>query len=97
MLKECKNKEPIHITENTMEWLSTKLSFFQAALSETNDSLEKSLKSIESKFASRKEICRILNITEPTLIRRRNAGKIHFIKLGNSFYYLKPEAAVCCK
>ncbi len=38
-------------------------------------------------------ICKILDITTPTLIKRRNQGMIPFIKMGRVYYYLKPEGA----
>ena len=37
------------------------------------------------------EMCKLLKISRPTLIRRRNAGKIPYLMLGKNFYYLDPE------
>lgn len=34
-----------------------------------------------------KELCELLNITEPTIIRWRNKGKIPFMRIGGSFRY----------
>lgn len=37
------------------------------------------------------QICCELNITRPTLIKRRNKGLIPFIKLGRDYFYFKPD------
>jgi len=36
-----------------------------------------------------KELCNFLDITEPTLIRWRNKGKIPFLKIGSRILYQK--------
>ena len=41
------------------------------------------------KPVSTKEICDFLSITEPTLIRWRNKGKIPFLKIGTNIRYDK--------
>lgn len=46
---------------------------------------------IIEKPVSTKEICDFLSITEPTLIRWRNKGKIPFIKIGSNIRYNKAE------
>jgi excisionase family DNA binding protein len=38
---------------------------------------------------STKEICKFLNITEPTLIRWRQKGKIPFLRIGGRLMYQK--------
>lgn len=44
---------------------------------------------IIEKPVSTKEICEFLSITEPTLIRWRNRGKIPFLKIGTNIRYDK--------
>jgi excisionase family DNA binding protein len=44
---------------------------------------------INEKPVSTKEICDFLSITEPTLIRWRNKGKIPFLKIGTNIRYDK--------
>ncbi len=78
--------------ENTKRSTLNKLRAVETSIEAANVELRHCLKEIEQKFLTRNQICDVLNITEPTLIKRRNAGKIPFIKLGKSFYYLRPEA-----
>jgi hypothetical protein len=59
-------------------------------LSDISKSIEDQEKVLRNNTLTCREICSMLRITEPTLIKRRNQGLILFIKFGKNFYYLMP-------
>jgi len=82
---------------NTMSLLSSQISKTKSDLQELSKSIERQQAQFLKDTLNAKEACEALGITEPTLIKRRNAGLIPYVKLGRNFYYLKPEAALCSK
>jgi hypothetical protein len=82
---------------NTMCAVSNQIETSKKQLSEIARSIEEQHVGLVANTMSCSEACAVLGITEPTLIKRRKAGLVPFIKLGRNFYYLKTEAAVCSK
>ncbi len=80
-------------TENqmyTIKGLTCEIAARRAQLLEEAKKSEDRLRDLMESTLSCKEICEVLCITEPTLIKRRKLGDIPYIKLGNNFRYLRP-------
>lgn len=76
---------------DTMYNANQRLQAEKVSIQNISKTIESQQEALEKNTLSCKEICQALGITEPTLIKRRNAGLIPYIKLGRNFYYLKPE------
>ncbi len=76
---------------DTMCHANQRLQAEKLSMQNISKTIESQQEALEKNTFSCKEICEALGITEPTLIKRRNAGLIPYIKLGRNFYYLKPE------
>lgn len=101
MNKALENLQSLTESINTMQELQDVVATKKQALQDVINSktmdmtlLAKSIEMQQAEFSKstldRKQICERLGITEPTLIKRRNAGLIPYVKLGNKFYYLNP-------
>ncbi len=65
--------------------------FRQELASYFNDERHESNTSDNEKPITVKELCKFLNITEPTLIRWRKKGKIPFIQIGSRILFQKSK------
>lgn len=97
MNKVLKKLSGIGESINTMYSINNDLHKAKASLFDISKTIEEQQMALEQNTLTCKEICEAYGITEPTLIKRRNAGLIPFIKLGRNFYYLRPGAAACSK
>lgn len=78
-------------SSDTMVRATEMLNQLTDSITEAANVLNENLIRLKEHTLTGKEICKALNITEPTLIRRRKAGKVPFIQIGKNFYYLKPK------
>lgn len=66
----------------------SKMSLVKNKINAEVEEINKNLKAFSRSLLTRSEICRALEITEPTLIKYRKMGAVPFIKLGKCYFYI---------
>jgi len=84
----------MHKVEDILQSMEKDINTMSSIASPLFHKIQAQNKLLTQNALSCKEICELLGITEPTLIKRRKLGLIPFFQLGRNFYYLKPEGGI---